>query len=139
MESYLELFISELQEYVKQLNNRLLNLESNPHDAASIAEIFRVFHTIKGMAQTMGFKEMAEVSHGIEDVLGKAKQTGTIQSKLVDFLFIVADLFALINLKYTGEKIPAFDNPLFFKLSFSDSFSLFIYNNKASFLRNIIL
>lgn len=92
MESYLELFISELKEYIKQLNKQLLNLESNNRDTKSIIEVFRIFHTIKGMSQTMGYNGLSELSHAIEDLLGDAKEKGEISSNLVDFLFTAADL-----------------------------------------------
>ena len=94
MESYLELFISELEEYIKQLNKQLLNLESNNHDTKSIIEVFRIFHTIKGMAQTMGYEGLSDLSHAIEDLLGDAKEKGEISPNLIDFLFIAADLLA---------------------------------------------
>jgi two-component system chemotaxis sensor kinase CheA len=92
MENYLELFISELKEYVKQLNNQLLNLESDNRNTKSIIEVFRIFHTIKGMAQTMGFEGLSDLSHAIEDLLGDAKDKGEISPNMIDFLFIAADL-----------------------------------------------
>ncbi len=94
MDNYLELFISELEEYTKQLNKQLLNLESNNHDTKSIIEVFRIFHTIKGMSQTMGYEGLSDLSHAIEDLLGDAKDKGEISPNLIDFLFIAADLLA---------------------------------------------
>lgn len=94
MESYLELFISELEEYIKQLNKQLLNLESNNRDTSSIIEVFRIFHTIKGMAQTMGLDGLSEVSHSIEDLLDEVKEKGEVSPSLVNFLFIAADLLS---------------------------------------------
>jgi two-component system chemotaxis sensor kinase CheA len=94
MENYLELFISELGEYIKQLNKQLLNLESNNHDTKSIIEVFRIFHTIKGMAQTMGYEGLSDLSHAIEDLLGDAKDKGETGPNLIDFLFVTTDLLA---------------------------------------------
>ncbi len=94
MESYLELFISELGEYIKQLNKQLLNLEANKKDISSIVEVFRIFHTVKGMSQTMGYESLSQVSHSVEDLLGDAKEKGAVSSQLVDFLFVIADLMA---------------------------------------------
>jgi len=91
MANYLELFISETEQYIKQLDKELLNLESNKKNLPSILEVFRVFHTIKGMAQTMGFDDLALVSHRIEDLLGDAKSKGEINSIILDFLFVVVD------------------------------------------------
>lgn len=108
METYLELFISELEKYIKQLNKQLLNLESNRHDSASITEVFRIFHTIKGMSQTMGFDSLSDVSHNIEDLLGDAKKKGEISPKLIDFLFAATDLFTKSSKALKNrEKLPA--------------------------------
>lgn len=92
MENYLELFISELQQYIRQLNKQLLILEAQEDDLAAIAEIFRIFHTIKGMAQTMGYTALGDVSHRIEDLLGVAKEAGHLEARVIDFLFHVVDI-----------------------------------------------
>ncbi len=105
MEEYLDLFISETESYIKQMNAELLKLEVNNKLKNSILEVFRFLHTIKGMAQTMGFDELASVAHRVEDLLGDAKTRGEINQEFVSFLFVVADYIAtfLQNLK---EKKP---------------------------------
>lgn len=95
MESYLELFISETEELIKQLNKELLNLEVHTRSMPSVLEVFRIFHSIKGMAQTMGFEDLAQVAHRVEDLLGDAKKKGEIELKFIDFLFIVADFLTV--------------------------------------------
>jgi two-component system chemotaxis sensor kinase CheA len=91
MERYLDLFIGELEEYVKQLNKQLLRLEKDESDQSAIIEIFRIFHTVKGMAQTMGYESLTRLTHSIEDILGSAKSKGSVDSRFVDFLFAIAD------------------------------------------------
>ena len=91
MESYLELFISETEEFIKHLNQELLSLESDNKKVSSILEVFRVIHSIKGMAQTMGYDDLANVTHRVEDLLVPAKQKGEIDLRFVNFLFVVAD------------------------------------------------
>jgi two-component system chemotaxis sensor kinase CheA len=104
MENYLELFISELETYTKNLNKQLLILESNTRDTKSIIEVFRIFHTIKGMAQTMGYEELSKLSHAVEDLLGDAKEKGEIKPVLIDFLFIAADLLTKYGLALKNKK-----------------------------------
>jgi two-component system chemotaxis sensor kinase CheA len=91
MENYLELFISETEEYIRQLNKELMALESNRKNSPSILAVFRVFHTVKGMAQTMGYDELGTLAHRLEDVLGDAKTKGEIDGTVLDFLFQAAD------------------------------------------------
>lgn len=94
MENYLDLFITETEEYIKQLNRELLVLESDGKSMPSIMGAFRAFHTIKGMAQTMGFDDLGTLAHRLEDLLGEAKAKGEIIPAAVDFLFQAADFLA---------------------------------------------
>ncbi len=95
MKQYLELFIKELEEYIKQLNKELLALELNRKRTTSVIEVFRIFHTIKGMSQTMGFDSLSEVSHSIEDLLSDMKTKREISANLIDLLFSVTDFLTL--------------------------------------------
>jgi len=107
MKEYLELFTKELEEYVRQLNKHLLNLELDRKEKRLIIEVFRIFHTIKGMSQTMGFDSLVGVSHSIEDLLTDVKTKGEISSNLVDFLFTVTDFLALsVNALKNRESLP---------------------------------
>lgn len=89
---YLSMFLEESMDNLQTLNESLLQLEQNPDDKDKLNEIFRVAHTIKGMAATMGFNHMAELTHKMEDVLsnfreGKLKVT----QKVVTVLFTCLD------------------------------------------------
>ena len=65
MEDYKELFLSEVDTYIKQLDGHVITLERDAKNKPVIFEVFRVFHTIKGMAQTMGYEDLARLSHRI--------------------------------------------------------------------------
>lgn len=66
LNDYLGPFIDETEENLQKLSDALLALEAG--DAGVIDEIFRVAHTLKGMAATMGFNAMAALTHAMEDV-----------------------------------------------------------------------
>ena len=88
---YLTMFLEESMENLQTLNESLLELEQNPNDVDKLNEIFRVAHTIKGMAATMGFTDLAELTHKMEDVLsefreGKLKVTQDVVTVLFDCL-----------------------------------------------------
>ncbi len=92
--NYWELFFGESQEYLKEINRNLVILEKDPSDNEAVNEIFRFMHTIKGMAATMGFKDLAEFAHAIEDVFdefrsGKSKVT----PQVMDVVFACVDAF----------------------------------------------
>lgn len=88
---YLGMFLEESMENLQTLNEALLNLEQSPNDIDMVNQIFRVAHTIKGMAATMGFNAIAELTHKMEDVLsnfreGKLKVTENVVTILFNCL-----------------------------------------------------
>lgn len=92
MSQYLEIFIDETKEHLQSLNQSLLQLEQNPRDMATLNEIFRVAHTLKGMAGTMGFTKMAKLTHDMENVLHALRSNEIVVTpNLVDILFKCLD------------------------------------------------
>ena len=71
---YMNMFLEESMENLQTLNETLLDLEQDPDDVDKLNQIFRVAHTIKGMAATMGFTSIAELTHKMEDVLAKFRE-----------------------------------------------------------------
>ncbi|KYH34788.1 chemotaxis protein CheA [Clostridium tepidiprofundi DSM 19306] len=94
---YLSMFLEESMDNLQTLNDSLLQLEQEPNDIDKLNEIFRVAHTIKGMAATMGFNEMAELTHKMEDVLSEFRE-GKLQvtQKVVTVLFKCLDTLELM-------------------------------------------
>lgn len=88
---YMNMFLEESMDNLQVLNEALLDLEQEPNDIDKLNEIFRVAHTIKGMAATMGFNDIAELTHKMEDVLsnfreGKLEVTQDVVTILFDCL-----------------------------------------------------
>ncbi|MBV7272270.1 chemotaxis protein CheA [Clostridium thailandense] len=89
---YLSMFLEESMDNLQTLNDSLLQLEQEPDDIDKLNEIFRVAHTIKGMAATMGFNEMAELTHKMEDVLSEFREGHLrVTQKVVTVLFKCLD------------------------------------------------
>ena len=85
---YLQIFIEESKDNLQTLNENLLNLENNPTDTETLNAIFRVAHTLKGMAGTMGFVKMQKLTHTVENVLSEIRAGNvTVNSNIVDVLF----------------------------------------------------
>jgi len=92
MNQYLEIFIEETKEHLLELNQSLLQLEQNPDDSSMLDSIFRVAHTLKGMAGTMGFNNMSHLTHDMENVLQALKNHEIqINTDLIDLLFKCLD------------------------------------------------
>ena len=93
-EEYLSVFVDESRETLQNLNDNLLKLENNPEDMETVNEVFRLLHTLKGMAGTMGFENMMKLCHKMENVLdevrsGNIKLTGNLMDKLFTGVDIV--------------------------------------------------
>lgn len=106
MSQYLDVFLEESKEHLDSLNDRLLQLEKNPGNTSALNEIFRAAHTLKGMSSTMGFDDVADLTHHMEDVLSDLKE-GVLEadSGVVDVLFQCFDRLQLMidNIASTGS------------------------------------
>ena len=92
-DSYREIFLSESQEYLKNISNCLVKLENKPDDLGSLNEIFRCTHTLKGMSATMGFEKIAQLSHLMEDLLDELRsQKRAVTSNIIDSLLSSTDI-----------------------------------------------
>src|SRR5262249_5390849 len=75
MSKYKALFYNESQDRLASLDQSILVLEKNPADLERIDEMFRAFHSIKGMAASMGFTLVANLAHALEDLLESARES----------------------------------------------------------------
>lgn len=92
-DSYREIFLSESQEYLKNISASLVRLENNAADLESLNEIFRCTHTLKGMSATMGYEKIAQLSHQMENLLDELRsQKKQATSEIIDALFACVDV-----------------------------------------------
>ena len=97
MTQYLDVFLEESREHIRNLNSRLLELEKNPRETSGLNEIFRSAHTLKGMSSTMGFVGLADLTHHMENLLAELKEGKMpVTSRSVDILFACIDRLQII-------------------------------------------
>lgn len=96
---YLEVFIEESKEHLQSCNQHLLELEKNPQDLAIVNEIFRSAHTLKGMSATMGYEDLASLTHQMENVLDAIRNEKiSFSAEILDVIFLaVDDLEAMVQ------------------------------------------
>ncbi len=90
---YKDIFISEAKEYIQTLNDRLLEMEKSPEKLTELDEMFRAAHSLKGMAGTMGYDQIASLTHRMEnifDALRHRKIEG--EKRVVNLLFESLDV-----------------------------------------------
>src|SRR5699024_8547395 len=89
---YIGIFIDESTEHLDTLYEQLLELEKNPTEKQYIEEIFRAAHTLKGMSATMGFEDLAKLTHKLENIFdGIRYDRLTVYTEMMDFLFTTVD------------------------------------------------
>ncbi|MBP1763185.1 MAG: cheA2 [Firmicutes bacterium] len=89
---YLVLFLEEAREHLQSLNQCLLELENDPTDLSVLDEIFRSAHTIKGMSATMGYTDIAELTHNMENILDLLRKDQLKANHvIIDILFQCVD------------------------------------------------
>lgn len=89
---YLEIFLDETNEHLQNLNTQILSLEQEPDNSDTINEIFRAAHSLKGMAGTMGYKRMQNLTHDMENVFSEVRNGNiTVKASMIDVLFQCLD------------------------------------------------
>ncbi|EMA33878.1 chemotaxis protein CheA [Haloarcula japonica] len=96
-DQYLDAFIRESEEAITELNNSLLELESDPSNTEAMDSIFRTAHTLKGNFGAMGFDNAANLAHAMEDLLDEMRQGEMeVTPDLMDLVFAGVDQIEVI-------------------------------------------
>jgi two-component system chemotaxis sensor kinase CheA len=104
---YLPMFLAEGREHLQELNLAVVRIEEQPDDQATIDEIFRAAHSLKGMSATMGFAGMAALTHEMENVFELLRQRrGGIGREAIDVLLGCLDVLtaAVDSIDTTGDE-----------------------------------
>nr|WP_135362727.1 chemotaxis protein CheA [Halosimplex halophilum] len=103
-DQYLDAFIRESEEAITDLNNSLLDLESDPDDQAAMDRIFRTAHTLKGNFGAMGFEDASDLAHAIEDLLDAMRQDEmAVTPERMDLIFAGVDMIEAIVREIEAE------------------------------------
>ncbi len=94
-EPMLEMFIFETVQLIEQLEEMLIRIEQdNDLPAASINEIFRIMHTIKGSSAMMSYDSVSILAHSLEDLFDTIRSGAGEQpdcGRLTDIVLQAAD------------------------------------------------
>ncbi|KZE65891.1 chemotaxis protein CheA [Fictibacillus phosphorivorans] len=92
MTQYLDIFIDESKEHLQAINQQVLLLEKSPEELSIVNEIFRSAHTLKGMSATMGYEDLASLTHCMENVLDAIRNKKIpVTAAVLDVLFVSLD------------------------------------------------
>ena len=96
-------FVEEACEHVEAIEAALLDVEAAPDDTAKINDLFRPFHTIKGMSGFLNLRDINGLTHEAETLLDQARKgQRQVTSGLIDVVFEVVDILK-VQIADVGE------------------------------------
>ena len=86
-------FVAESLENLGTIEVKLMDLEQDPSDLDTINDIFRPFHTVKGVSGFLNFNKINKLSHILENLLDNARNKELIiDGEVVDIILESVDL-----------------------------------------------
>lgn len=79
MAKYRRIFLEEATDHLAEISRALLELEKETGNATAIDTIFRMAHSIKSMAASLGYDPVAELSHRLEDRMEGVRAAGRVR------------------------------------------------------------
>lgn len=93
---HLQGFLDEATEHMDAIEAGLLEVESDPSDTNRINELFRPFHTIKGIAGFLNLRDINRLTHEIETILDRGRKGELeVTTATVDLIFSSVDVLKL--------------------------------------------
>jgi two-component system chemotaxis sensor kinase CheA len=87
-----QLFFEESDEFVELMESSLLELEHDPTNADTLAQIFRSAHSIKGGSGSLGMNEVMMFTHALETLLDQLRKGAmTADSDIIAMLLECVD------------------------------------------------
>jgi two-component system chemotaxis sensor kinase CheA len=89
----LRAFLEETEELLEKLNHRLLELEKDSANLELVHEIFRLTHSLKSESALIGFANLSELAHRLEDVFERLRSGALLLGReLLDAVLGASDL-----------------------------------------------
>lgn len=102
LEQFKQKYIEEVNDLLNDLEDTVLVLEQNPGSADGINQVFRVMHTIKGTAGMYDFKTVEKITHDVESIYGKIRDSSlSVSTEVLNVTLDGVDLIR--NLLKNGE------------------------------------
>ncbi len=93
MQEIFESFLIESDEILEGMGRDVLELEKRPSDVDVLNRIFRVAHTLKGTSGFLGYQQITDFAHALEDILNKLrKKEIAVSTGMIDLFFDAYDV-----------------------------------------------
>jgi two-component system chemotaxis sensor kinase CheA len=78
---YRRIFLEEATDHLGEISHALLALEKELAGVEAIDTLFRMAHSIKSMAASLGFDPIAELAHKMEDRMEGVRREGRVRDQ----------------------------------------------------------
>ena len=114
MAKYRRIFIEESTDHLGEISRALLDLEKEMGSGEAIDTLFRMAHSIKSMAASLGYDAVAELSHRMEDRMEGVRSAGRVRDheELALLFRALEALEAMVTAVAADEPIPEPDDAL---------------------------
>ncbi|MEM1170148.1 MAG: hybrid sensor histidine kinase/response regulator [Cyanobacteria bacterium P01_H01_bin.35] len=101
-----EVFQTASEEHLQKLDEGFLYLEKHPEDLENLEELLREAHSLKGDAGMLGVRDVSQLAHQLEHLLGEIKRgEQVISPEISDRLSVGLDAIRkLVEEAVTGEE-----------------------------------
>ena len=79
MEKYRRIFLEESTDHLGEVGHALLSLEKEMENIEAIDTIFRMAHSMKSMAASLGYDPVADLAHRMEDRMEGVRAAGRVR------------------------------------------------------------
>jgi two-component system chemotaxis sensor kinase CheA len=100
---YKDLYRNEAEDALQALENGLIELESSSEPRPHINELFRHAHNLKGNSGAMGYEEIVEASHALENVLDQLRRGGEITVAKIGCMLGAVDILKKLVRSATAD------------------------------------
>ncbi len=108
MAKYRRIFLEESADHLAEISRALIHLEKEMDNAPAIDTIFRMAHSIKSMAASLGYDPVADLSHRIEDRMEGVRASGRVSDfEELELLFRSLEALETMVAAISGEQGPA--------------------------------
>lgn len=114
MAKYREIFLEESRDHLEEISRALFDLEKEMANSEAIDTLFRMAHSIKSMAASLGYDAVADLSHRMEDRMEGVRADGRVRSQAeLALLFRSLEMLeAMVAAVSKGEEPLAADDEL---------------------------
>lgn len=86
IQQFKQKYVEEVNDMLNDMEGSILTLEQDPSSIEEINQVFRVMHTIKGTSAMYDFKTVEKITHDVESIYSKIRDTQGSVSKEVSTL-----------------------------------------------------